>query len=249
MKTQQLPFDDWVEICSKLSVKDRTSCRLVSRLFKNSVDKSFGSVTHLKVRRKYDSDEEEEEEESSSMYHRFLHKSFIRVTIINDLGESFFSFFGKYCSNLQVLDARDHLVQMGSLFKIASKLQYFRCSDLEIADKKNPQSHFSHFEHLQAFDLIKNKHNNKTLNMSLNQHLLKKNRPILRLFAPSQVKKIYRETFNTMCQRGVICYDTISDNDLFLPSLAENLVELSVNFPPLEFRLHCERAFAISSLE
>ena len=105
MTTQQILLNTWIKISSKLSLEDLETCRSVSRLIKSSTHRSLEGVTNLHVRKEYDCDEDEAG--SSYIYNRFLSKPFVGVTVKGGLGDSFFSFIGKYCPNLQVLDARD----------------------------------------------------------------------------------------------------------------------------------------------
>lgn len=233
MTRKQLSFDAWVELLSYVDVNDRLNCRLVSREIKRSADASLRSITHLRMVRIYGW----EIDTPPYFEDLFLSKPFIEVVAprYHEERDMFFSFIGKFCPNLQVIDAFDYSFTLENLSKVAANLQYFRsytvCLPLEF-NEETLQSDFSPFEHLQAFD-IDVEWVNASLTMSFNRHLLKRNLPILRIIASKDAptddetcKLMLRKTVSSLHLHVWKTNEKI--NDLFLDFLAENLVEISL---------------------
>ena len=124
MALNRIPFDVWLNIFSYLSLEDRMSCRLVCKLFKEQVNKSLRYVIRLLVlTHKKDDERYNEEVEESFIKAKFLSKPFVKVKTKMNYQDSFFTFIGKFYSNLRVLDAKYAIISLENLHKVTNKFQ------------------------------------------------------------------------------------------------------------------------------
>ena len=231
MTLASIPSEIWVNIFSNLSLEDRMSCRSVCKSFKEHVDLGLKRVTHLRI---------------SGRDHEFSPGCYIKETFLSEpfasarekdehlktsQRDEFFTFIGKFCPKLRVLDAKKIRITLENLVKVANNLEYFRCSWLEVAKKqrKSPESVFAPFRHLQTFDLpcpI----SKQISNFSLVYQLFRQNRPIFRLYLPN-IKQIDQKEWQTICRQEIKCLSISSSKYDFLPipdSLASTLVDIYV---------------------
>ena len=243
----QLPLDVHLEISSYLSLNEIANCRLVSHSFKMWAEARMQHITHLKLRInfvrlptngvKYEWDGTiEKEMEESYVRHTFFFKPC--VTALVHIGcsygpdSTFYAFLGKLCPNLQVLDLYHFDINKENLTLLASELQFLICGSVlsRMRSLRIVPSSLDQFPNLKGF-ACRNESCSKYIN-PLNKRLLQLNRPVCELRSK---KALDEETVKLLARGGIKrLHLRMESGPAFSlsQSLAESLVDLSVDFVP-----------------
>ena len=248
-----LPMEVHLKISSYLSLNQLADCRLVSHSFKVWAEVNMQLITHLQLRSnlskkdvKYelrdDWDETVEEEMKESYFqHTFLSKPFVTAVVATRYptyraGSRFYAFLGKSCPNLQVLRMNDFTFSCEDLTLLTPELQFFICKDFTPGRSASIVAHtLDQLPNLKGFissddDRVSDP---ECIN-SLNRQILQLNRPGCVIGSEEALDE---ETVELLARGGTKCLRfrrKKSDSPSFSlsQSLAESLVELSVNFAP-----------------
>ena len=126
---ESLPTELCLRIFSFLDLNDLVSCRLICHSWKQLIDVSLRSVTHLQVKNKHTT-EDWLERFRTYVHDRFLSQPLTQATIGPEFKlkhHPLFDFLEHFCPNLQVLYAPEFRIDYVSLFQISNALIYLRC--------------------------------------------------------------------------------------------------------------------------
>lgn len=248
---ESLPFEAQAGIWSFLTLNDQAKCRLVCHTLKSSVEYHLGTTTHVRV-----PNDRTDKNVNSHIYQTYLSRNdFVIATpqstsrnddeYPNDL---FFSFLGKYCPNLQVLDAHLCSITYDNLLQLPSKLRYFRCYKLKALPGDHVQCAEAAFSQLKSLEgFVANPYEKRAKQfISLAKHLSARRKTVLRLMNPSS-RIIESKELESLMSVGLECLDyNVEENERgrlhpIYPNMAQQLIDLSTNFLPTD-------AFCQSSL-
>ena len=238
-----------LEIFSYLSLNEMADCRLVSHSFKIYAEESMKHITHLDLQHErnhpWDRDEDFFELDSTSrrVYfesytkHAFFSKQFVeakvRRALPSSVGWKFCAFLGKFCQNLQVLRMDHFRFSCDELVLLGSKLQFFTCSwFIPGSSERTPASLLLQFPNLKGFIDHPNSRGHEYSN-SLQRAFLQFNSPVCRIDSEAVANQ---ETVKLLARGGTKCLHLLNWTDpppfSLSQSMAESLIELTVNFEP-----------------
>ena len=232
-----LPPEIQKEIFSYLSLEEMVHCRLVSHSFKVLAEERMKHITHLNLEWVgLTSGLSSSEMDESYVQHTFLSKPFVTVTrqyeFLSSPTTGFFAFLGKFCSNLQVLRMDDLNLSYDHLVLLGPNLQFCTCQCLfPGSSERTAASLLRQFPNLKGF-----KYGNSLDNQyakSWRRELLQLGRPVCDVDRETASRQ---ETVELLARGAIKCLrlpGSWTGPPFSLPqSLAESLVELSVEFEP-----------------
>ena len=244
-----LPLEVQYKLVSYFSLNDLTHCRLVSHSFKVWAEARMQLITHLKLssdfpkkvvnyKLRHNWDERiEEEMKESYVQHKFFSKSFVAAKVASQrwphrADSSFFLFLGEFCPNLQVLQMNCFTFSREDLALLGPKLEFFTCFDLAFNLSRHiDPSLLEQLPHLEGF--ICHRSSFVSDMDPINIALLESNRPVYLMESKGQLEE---KTVELLAKGGSKYLHLHTRSAFFLSSLpqslAESLVELSVNFVP-----------------
>ena len=243
-----LPLEVHLKISSYLTLNKLAECRLVSHSFKLWAETNMQHITHLKLCDswlnnvvKYDlrswDEAVEQQMKESYVQHTFFSKPFVTALVksrkcLRQAGSRFYAFLGKFCPNLLVLQMDNFYFTCKNLLLIGSKLQFFTCDGF--SDERSihiPPFSLEQFPNLKGFTYSRVIHT-ECIN-SLIRRLLQLNRAVCVIKSKEELDE---ETVKLLARGGTKClhFRWKSSNSPFSlsQSLAQSLVELSINFVP-----------------
>lgn len=144
---------------------------------------------------------------------------------------SFFLFLNKFCPNLEFFYAENICINFYFLHLISNKLKYFKCYTIDWCTNGQIiiDDLFSSFKNLQGFEEIFPSDNSGLIIKSLAMNRLKHGQPLLRIRNPSQkeLDLLIEQDIKSIIIDGQNNYSSM----VTPKSIAEKLIELSVEFP------------------